>query len=132
MADLLFEDKRLAALYDPLDPDRSDLDSYLRLAQEFEAHSVLDIGCGTGTLACLLALRGHAVTAVDPAAASLEQTRRYPSPLAPWRRASTAGTACGPGDDDRQRRPGVPDGKRLVGCFARLPRCAPARWAVGL
>lgn len=72
MADPIFEAKRLAELYDPLDPDRSDLDAYLSLAEELGADSVLDIGCGTGTFACLLACRGRDVTAVDPAAASLE------------------------------------------------------------
>lgn len=36
---------------------------------------MLDIGCGTGTLACLLAQRGLRVTAVDPAAASLDVAR---------------------------------------------------------
>jgi SAM-dependent methyltransferase len=42
------------------------------------ARSVLDIGCGTGTFACLLANRGLAVTAVDPAAASLAVARTKP------------------------------------------------------
>lgn len=32
---------------------------------------MLDVGCGTGALAILLARRGHAVVAVDPAEASL-------------------------------------------------------------
>jgi SAM-dependent methyltransferase len=52
-------------------PDRSDLDAYVAMVDEFGARSVLDIGCGTGTLACLLARRGLSVTAVDPAGASL-------------------------------------------------------------
>jgi SAM-dependent methyltransferase len=78
MADPLFEHPRLALAYDPLDPDRSDLDAYAALAQELEARSVLDIGCGTGTFACLLARRGIQVTAVDPAAASLEVARAKP------------------------------------------------------
>ena len=71
MADDLFEDPRLAAVYDPLDPDRSDLDLYLGLVDAVGAQAVLDIGCGTGTFACMLASRGIDVVGLDPAAASL-------------------------------------------------------------
>lgn len=78
MADAIFEARRLAELYDPLDPDRGDLDVYAAMADEFGAASVLDIGCGTGTFACLLARRGLTVTAVDPAGASLEVARAKP------------------------------------------------------
>jgi SAM-dependent methyltransferase len=78
MADAIFEDRRLAEIYDPLDPDRRDLDHYVALTDEFACRSVLDIGCGTGTLACLLAQRGVDVTALDPAAASLELARAKP------------------------------------------------------
>jgi SAM-dependent methyltransferase len=75
VADAGFEVPRLAALYDPLDPDRSDLLAYLGMAGEFGARSVLDIGCGTGTLACVLAVLGLGVTGLDPALASLEIAR---------------------------------------------------------
>lgn len=78
MADECFAHPRLAALYDPLDPDRSDLDAYLAMAQEFEARSVLDIGCGTGVFALLLADRGIDVTGVDPAEGSIEVARAKP------------------------------------------------------
>jgi SAM-dependent methyltransferase len=78
VADAIFEERRLAQIYDPLDPDRSDLGAYIALADEFGARTVLDIGCGTGTLACLLAGRGIEVIAVDPAAASLEVARGKP------------------------------------------------------
>ena len=78
MADAHFEEPRLAEIYDPLDPDRSDLDAYIALAAEFGVRAVLDIGCGTGTLACLLAGRGTQVIAADPAAASLAVARRKP------------------------------------------------------
>lgn len=72
MVDAHFGEPRLARVYDPLDPDRSDLDVYAALVGELGARSVLDIGCGTGTFACLLAQRGIEVTGVDPALASLE------------------------------------------------------------
>jgi SAM-dependent methyltransferase len=78
VADAIFEEPRLAEIYDPLDSDRSDLDVYAALADEFSAVTVLDVGCGTGTLACLLAARGLEVIAVDPAAASLDVARRKP------------------------------------------------------
>jgi len=76
--DACFDDPRLAAIYDPLDPDRSDLDHYAAIVAEFGACSVLDIGCGTGTFACMLAGRGVAVTGVDPAGASLRAARGKP------------------------------------------------------
>jgi Methylase involved in ubiquinone/menaquinone biosynthesis len=78
MPDPIFDDPRLAVLYDPLDPDRSDLDVYAAMVDEFGAHSVLDVGCGTGTFACMLALRGVDVIAVDPALASLDVARGKP------------------------------------------------------
>jgi SAM-dependent methyltransferase len=71
VVDAIFSEPRLAEVYDPLEADRSDLDVYAALPGELGARSVLDIGCGTGTFACLLARQGSAVTAVDPAPASL-------------------------------------------------------------
>jgi SAM-dependent methyltransferase len=75
VADDIFEHPRLAAIYDALDPDRDDLDVYATIAADLDAHEVLDVGCGTGTFALLLASRGLAVTGVDPAAASLDVAR---------------------------------------------------------
>ena len=70
--------RRLAEIYDPVEGQREDLDHYLAIAAEFGARSVLDVGCGTGTLACLLADRGVEVVGVDPATASLEVARAKP------------------------------------------------------
>jgi SAM-dependent methyltransferase len=78
VADQIFEHPRLAAIYDALDPDRSDLEVYAAIVEELGARSVLDVGCGTGTFAVLLADRGVEVTAVDPAAASLAIARGKP------------------------------------------------------
>lgn len=76
MADAIFDNPRLAAIYDALDPDRSDLDAYVTMVDEFVARSVLDVGCGTGTFACMLASRDLDVVGVDPAAASLDMARQ--------------------------------------------------------
>ncbi len=75
VADEEFRHPRLAAIYDALDPDRSDLDLYVQLVEELGVNRVLDVGCGTGTLALMLAERGCDVIGVDPAAASLAVAR---------------------------------------------------------
>jgi SAM-dependent methyltransferase len=76
--DPIFSEPRLAAVYDALDPDRSDLEAYLGIVTELGAGSVIDLGCGTGCLALLLAARGRDVVGVDPAVASLEVARAKP------------------------------------------------------
>jgi len=76
--DPIFADPRLAAIYDAVDDDRSDLDVYAAIVEELGASSVLDIGCGTGTLACRLARSGKNVVGLDPASASLEVAQRKP------------------------------------------------------
>jgi len=78
VADEGFRHPRLAAIYDALDPDRSDLNLYVGIVAELGARRVLDVGCGTGTLALMLADRGRDVVAVDPAAASLAVARAKP------------------------------------------------------
>ena len=78
MPDAIFEDPRLAAVYDALEGERPDLDVYAAIVDELGARSVLDIGSGTGTFACLLASRGVDVTGVDPARASIDVARSKP------------------------------------------------------
>jgi SAM-dependent methyltransferase len=75
MPDDIFEHPRLIAIYDALDPDRGDLDVYLDIVAELGARRVLDVGCGTGVFALLLAGRGVDVTGVDPASGSLAIAR---------------------------------------------------------
>ena len=78
MVDALFEHPRLVAIYDALHPDRDDLDAYVGIVDELGAHRVLDVGCGTGTFALLLADRGVEVVGLDPAAGSLAVARAKP------------------------------------------------------
>lgn len=76
--DEIFDHPRLAATYDAFDPDRDDLEVYVAIARELGARSVLDIGCGTGVFALMLAAEGFSVTGVEPAGASLAVARSKP------------------------------------------------------
>ena len=76
--DPIFGHPRLAAIYDFIDDDRSDLDAYVDFVEELGARSVLDIGCGTGTFACRLANSVKRVIGLDPASASLDVARHKP------------------------------------------------------
>ncbi|MEU4550053.1 class I SAM-dependent methyltransferase [Nonomuraea dietziae] len=75
MPDAIFSHPRLAQIYDAFDGDRDDLTAYLDIVEELGAERVLDVGCGTGSLAVVLAERGRTVVGVDPAEASLEVAR---------------------------------------------------------
>lgn len=75
----LYTDPRLVALYDTLNPFAADTEFYLALAASPWAQHIVDIGCGTGLLACELARRGHTVTGIDPARAMLDVARRRPA-----------------------------------------------------
>jgi SAM-dependent methyltransferase len=48
------------------------------MADEFAAHQVPDIGCGTGMSALLLADRGIEVVGIDPSSASIDVARAKP------------------------------------------------------
>ena len=79
MPDQIFENPRLVEIYDVFDGQRGDLDHYISIAHELKARSILDIGCGTGCLACKLVENGFSVTALDPAQSSLNFARRKPN-----------------------------------------------------
>ncbi|MDZ5662787.1 class I SAM-dependent methyltransferase [Nocardioides sp. S-58] len=76
--DAAFSDPRQAVLHDVLDDDRSDLDAYVALVEEVRARRIVDVGCGTGSLAVRLAALGLDVVGVDPAGASLDVARSKP------------------------------------------------------
>jgi 2-polyprenyl-3-methyl-5-hydroxy-6-metoxy-1,4-benzoquinol methylase len=72
-----YQRTQIAEIYDLVNPPARDTDFYLSLAGLRQC-SVLDLGCGTGTLCCALAERGHRVTGVDPAGAMLAVARSKP------------------------------------------------------
>lgn len=81
MVDRLFSDDSLAELYDALDTPvepRGDLAFHLKLAMS--AHSVLDVGCGTGQLLHRARQAGHAgrLVGLDPAPGMVNQARKWP------------------------------------------------------
>jgi ubiquinone/menaquinone biosynthesis C-methylase UbiE len=78
MQDAIFAEPRLARIYDLWQGDRVDLPHYLAIAAELGARRVLDVGCGTGNWACMLAERGFEVVGLDPAEASLDVARARP------------------------------------------------------
>jgi len=93
MADAVFGEPRLAAIYDAFEGERRvDLDHYLAIAEEFGARSLLDVGCGTGILARRAAGQGMDVIGVDPAAASLDVARAKPgAEKVRWRHGEATG-----------------------------------------
>ena len=77
MPDLTYTDPRLATIYNVLNPADKDTAFYCRLAGD-SPQCVLDMGCGTGSLALALAAQGHHVMGADPAKAMLDVARRQP------------------------------------------------------
>jgi 2-polyprenyl-3-methyl-5-hydroxy-6-metoxy-1,4-benzoquinol methylase len=74
------------AAYDELNADDHDYRFYAAFADELSAHRVLDLGCGTGTLARLMASAGHQVVAIDPDEDMLRIARSKPgAELVEWR-----------------------------------------------
>lgn len=69
--DLHYEDKMLVAVYDTENSRREDHSFYLRLADRLGVKRVVDLGCGTGVLACALNRDDRKVIAVNPSEAML-------------------------------------------------------------
>ena len=70
----VFKEDFFASLYDSVNPWSASDEFYFHRALE-SGGPVLDLGCGTGMLACRIASRGLRVTGVDPAAAMLRVAR---------------------------------------------------------
>jgi ubiquinone/menaquinone biosynthesis C-methylase UbiE len=74
ITDAHYCDENLVALYDHVNAGRQDFDFYLSQLPS-TPHTILDIGCGTGTFALELAELGHQVTGLDPSAQMIETAR---------------------------------------------------------
>lgn len=76
MPDQHFSDRDLAALYNALNPRSGDFEFYLPMIMA--AESVLDVGCGTGSLLHRARESGHTgrLVGLDPAEGMLAQARR--------------------------------------------------------
>jgi SAM-dependent methyltransferase len=72
--DEVFEEVFLASLYDHFNTWDACDEFYLALARESHGH-VLDLGCGTGMLACRIAQEGLSVIGADPAEGMLRVAR---------------------------------------------------------
>ncbi len=59
-------DARLVELYDEDNPDGPDHEFYRQVADEIDARSVLDVGCGTGILTASFTRSGRTVVGIDP------------------------------------------------------------------
>jgi SAM-dependent methyltransferase len=85
--DEVFEEEFFASLYDHFNTWDVCDDFYLGLARGTRGH-VLDLGCGTGMLACRIAQEGVSVTGADPAEGMLHVARsRQGSERVSWIKA---------------------------------------------
>lgn len=74
--DLEYFDPRYAADFDAADEHRDDFDFVIALADQVDAKTIIDLGCGTGRLATYLAAGGRRVVGVDPAPAMIAVARQ--------------------------------------------------------
>lgn len=78
MIDDPYRDADLVELYDLDNPDGEDHAYYRALADEIDARSIVDLGCGTGLLTRSLVRPDRFVTGVDPSRTMLDYARRQP------------------------------------------------------
>lgn len=74
----MYDDDRLAVIYDIDNPDGPDHDLFRTLAVEADARTITDLGCGTGILTVTLAGPGRRVVGIDPAPVMLKRAASRP------------------------------------------------------
>jgi SAM-dependent methyltransferase len=75
-----FTDSRQVAIYDAVNSYEpgTQPDFYLGVAEEVNAETVVELGCGTGIITLLLAGKGYQMIGVDPSSVMLEVARQKP------------------------------------------------------
>jgi SAM-dependent methyltransferase len=73
-----YRDADLVELYDLDNPAGEDHAYYRALADELDARSIIDLGCGTGLLTRSLARPGRTVIGIDPSRTMLDYARQQP------------------------------------------------------
>jgi SAM-dependent methyltransferase len=71
-----YRDADLVGLYDLDNPGGADHAYYRALADEIDARSIVDLGCGTGLLTRSLAKPGRTVIGIDPSQTMLDYARQ--------------------------------------------------------
>lgn len=79
-----FTDTDLIAIYDAVNPIDDKIDFFVELARDVQAHTIIDLGCGTGLLSHELVKRGHSVIGVEPAAGMIDQAVQKYGNTAQW------------------------------------------------
>jgi ubiquinone/menaquinone biosynthesis C-methylase UbiE len=86
-----YNDPKLVTYYDALNAFGRDSRFFCDLAKHFSASTIIDLGCGTGTLACELAKLGFRVIGIEPASAMLDIAKQKPySEKISWIQGSSA------------------------------------------
>ena len=99
------------AAYDDLNPADDDYRFYAALAASAGVTRAVDLGCGTGTLARMLASRGASVVGVDPDPGMLRVARsKDPEGRVDWRLGYS--DAIDPGSAPRNRSLNTKMGKK--------------------
>lgn len=73
-----FSNPRLVATYDALNAFGDDSDFWLKEIERLSPSIIIDLGCGTGLLTCVLAKLGYKMIGVEPAGAMLNIARTKP------------------------------------------------------